>query len=76
MSAGAVAKEGIAVNKGENSVANKNNTPVVSAVRPVRPPTATPAEDSTNVVTVDVPSTAPADVAIASDNNAGLIPGR
>ena len=76
ISAGAVAKEGIDVNKGANNVANKNNTPVVTAVRPVRPPTATPAEDSTNVVVVDVPSTAPAEVAMASESKAGLILGR
>ena len=64
------------VNNGANKVANKNKTPVVNAVRPVLPPTATPAEDSTKVVVVDVPSTAPADVAIASERRAGLIPGR
>ena len=34
--------------------------------RPVRPPSATPAEDSTNVVTVEVPQTAPQQVAMAS----------
>lgn len=40
-------------------------------IKPVRPPSATPAEDSTNVVVVDVPKIAPADVAIASDIRAG-----
>ena len=44
ISAGAVAKDGMDVNNGENKVARRNNTPVVRAVRPVRPPTATPAE--------------------------------
>ena len=46
-----------------------------TAVKPVRPPAATPEEDSTNVVTVEVPRTAPAVVATASAINAGLIPG-
>ena len=64
------------VKSGENNVARRNKTPVVSAVRPVRPPAATPAEDSTNVVTVDVPSTAPALVAIASEISAGFTFGR
>ena len=73
--AGAVANEGIDVNNGENNVASKNNTPVVTAVNPVLPPATTPALDSTKVVTVEVPRTAPTEVATASDNNAGLIPG-
>ena len=54
MRAGAVAKEGIAVNIGAKSIEIRNRTAVVSAVRPVLPPAATPAEDSTNVVVVDV----------------------
>ena len=74
--AGAVAKEGMEVNRGENRVAHRKRTPVVMAVRPVRPPTATPAEDSTKVVVVEVPSTAPAEVATASAIRAGLIRGR
>ena len=73
ISAGAVANDGIVINKGEKITATKNNTPVITAVRPVRPPSATPADDSTNVVVVDVPSMAPADVAIASDKSAGLM---
>ena len=36
INAGAVAKEGIDVNNGENNVARRNKTAVVSAVRPVR----------------------------------------
>lgn len=76
ISAGAVAKDGMDVNSGEKKVASRNKIPVVIAVRPVRPPTATPAEDSTKVVTVEVPKTAPAEVAIASDISAGLIAGR
>ena len=75
INAGAVANEGIVINNGEKIIATKNNTPVTTAVRPVLPPSATPADDSTNVVVVDVPRIAPADVAIASDKSAGLIPG-
>ena len=37
----------------------RNRIPVVKAVRPVRPPASTPDADSTKVVTVDVPVTAP-----------------
>ena len=73
ISAGAVANEGIAVKIGANSIEIKKSIAVVSAVRPVFPPTETPADDSTNVVVVDVPRTAPDEVAIASANNAGLI---
>ena len=39
---------------------------VTSEENPVLPPAATPEEDSTNVVTVEVPKTAPVQVAIAS----------
>ena len=52
--AGVVANEGIARNIGANTIATRNIIPVVSAVRPVLPPAATPAEDSTNVVTVEL----------------------
>ena len=75
ISAGAVAKDGIAVKIGAKNIEIKNRNPETIAVNPVRPPAATPEDDSTNVVTVEVPRTAPAVVAIASDNKAGLIPG-
>ena len=73
ISAGAVAKEGIAVKMGANNVEMRNRNAVVKAVRPVLPPAATPAEDSTKVVVVEVPRTAPAEVAIESARRAGLI---
>ena len=72
--AGAVANDGIAVNTGASSVDSKNSIPVVTAVRPVRPPAPTPDADSTNVVVL-VPRTAPAVVAIASERRAGRMPG-
>ena len=43
MSAGAVAKPGMAPNTGQRNSASMNITAVVRAVRPVRPPSATPA---------------------------------
>ena len=74
--AGAVAKEGMVVNRGANSVDSRNRIPVVIAVRPVRPPLLTPEADSTKVVTVEVPRHAPTVVPMASERRAGLMPGR
>ena len=73
ISAGAVANEGIATNIGASNVERRKSTAVVIAVRPVLPPALTPEADSTKVVIVDVPKMAPAVVAMASDNNTGLI---
>ena len=75
ISAGAVAKDGIAIKIGARIVDTRNSAAVVKAVSPVLPPTPTPAADSTNVVVVDVPKTAPTVVAIASARSAGLILG-
>ena len=47
MSAGAVAKLGMAPKMGHRNMASRNSTAVVRLVRPVRPPSATPAELST-----------------------------
>ena len=47
-------------------MAIKNSAPVTMEDKPVLPPSATPAEDSTKVVTVEVPHTAPQVVATAS----------
>ena len=71
--AGAVANDGIAVKTGAKNIDNKKRIAVVSAVRPVLPPAATPADDSTKVVVVEVPRTAPEEVAIASARSAGRI---
>ena len=46
-----------------------------TAVSPVRPPSATPDALSTNVVVVEVPSIAPTEVPMASDNRAPRILG-
>ena len=45
--AGVVANPGIAKKIGAKGIAIKNKIPVVNAVKPVLPPAATPAEDST-----------------------------
>src|SRR5699024_2936459 len=55
---------------GPKSEATMNKTATVTAVRPVRPPAATPAEDSTNAAFGLVPNIAPTVVAIESPNNA------
>lgn len=59
--------------KGANSIEIKNSIAVVREVRPVFLSTATQAEDSTNVVVVEVPKIAPAVVAMESASSAGLI---
>ena len=46
MSAGAVAKVGMGPTSGAKKRARKKRMPVTMAVTPVRPPAATPAEDS------------------------------
>jgi hypothetical protein len=53
--AGAVANEGTVKNNGDKNSARMNRTPTVQLVRPVRPPSEIPEEDSTNVVIVEVP---------------------
>ena len=73
ISAGAVAAEGIERKSGEKKRATAKQMAMTKAVRPERPPCATPAALSTYVVVVDVPRTAPAVVAIASAIKASLI---
>ena len=72
ISAGAVANEGTVRKIGEKNRESAKNAPVVSAVSPVRPPSAMPEVDSTNVVIVDVPRPAPTVVATASARRAPL----
>ena len=78
ISAGAVAALGMEAKSGFRKSASRNRIPVVTAVRPVLPPTATPEALSTKVVTVEVPSIAPAVVPTASDSRAclqlGMVP--
>ena len=51
---------------GAKKMAMKNKSAVNTEVRPVFPPSAMPLADSTNVDTVELPQTAPAQVAMAS----------
>ena len=74
--AGAVAAEGTMPATGARITASRNRMPVVMEVRPVRPPSSMPVEDSTKVVTVEVPSSAPVQVAIASAIRARSPPGK
>src|SRR5690625_2029234 len=68
--AGAVTSDVTTLNNGEKNNANKKNPAATTAVNPDRPPTPTPAVDSTYAVVVDVPTTAPVTVAAESANNA------
>ena len=66
MSAGAVACVGMMPAMGANTTDSRNRMPTTTEVRPVRPPSEIPVEDSTKVVTVEVPRQAPTQVAHAS----------
>lgn len=68
--AGAVAKEGMARKMGERKRDRPKRAAEKRPVRPVRPPSAIPAALSAKVVTVEVPSTAPAAVPTASERRA------
>ena len=61
--AGAVAKDGIARKIGDKNRDNPKRIAVVTAVRPVLPPSDTPEALSTKVVVVEVPRIAPKVVA-------------
>ena len=58
--AGAVANPGMAQKIGEKKIEIRNKNPVTTEAKPVLAPAATPAELSTKVVVVEVPSMAPA----------------
>ena len=66
--AGAVAAEGMIEAIGLKNNAIKKQAEVITLVNPVLPPAATPDADSTNVVHVEVPRTAPAQVPIESQS--------
>ena len=73
ISAGDVAKDGIARKIGDRNRERPNKRAAVRLVSPVRPPSATPEALSTKVVVVEVPRTAPAAVPTASAMRAPLI---
>ncbi len=60
INAGAVTCEVTTDSNGEKNKPNKKKIPVVIAVIPERPPTAIPADDSTNAPTGEVPNKEPA----------------
>ena len=68
--AGAVAQEGTRANKGVKNKARRKKNAVTTEANPVRAPAATPEEDSTKEVTVEVPRQAPATVPTASARRA------
>src|SRR5690625_873316 len=70
INAGAVTSDVTTLSSGEKNNASKKNPAATTAVNPVRPPTPTPAVDSTYEVVVDVPTTAPVTVAAESANKA------
>src|SRR4051794_20176660 len=63
-------------NMGARKSDNKKQNPVVMAVSPVRPPSATPAPLSMKAVTGEVPKTAPMDMQIASVQKATVERGK
>ena len=67
-----MAAAGIRKKSGLRKSATKNKIAVTTLAKPVRAPAATPEEDSTNEVTVEVPKQAPATVPIASESRAGF----
>ena len=75
-STGAVATAGTQATNGVKNRASRNRLPTVTAVSPVRPPSATPAALSTYVVVVLVPRAAPATVASESASSAPRTLGR
>ena len=70
ISAGAVTWEVTTDSNGEKNKPNKKKIPVVTAVKPERPPTAIPAEDSTYAPTGEVPNKEPASMAVESEASA------
>ncbi len=70
MSAGAVTSGVMTDRIGEKSIATPKHAAMITEVKPVRPPTAMPADDSTKDAVVEVPSTAPATADPASASSA------
>jgi len=61
-----VAQGGIEAKIGAKNIDIRKHTPVVMAVRPVRPPSVIPAPDSINAVTGEHPKSEPIEIVIAS----------
>src|SRR3954471_6148870 len=70
INAGAVTSNVITARIGEKNKAIVKQAAIMTDVKPVLPPTAIPAEDSTLVAGVDVPNIAPIAPAVESASNA------
>lgn len=68
--AGAVAKPGTDWARGAKNKQQINKKATTTAVKPVRPPAATPEADSIYGVVDEVPNAAPATIAVESANSA------
>eukprot|EP00964_Phaeocystis_antarctica_P003034 scaffold1620_cov68-Phaeocystis_antarctica.AAC.3 len=75
-STGADAKTGTASNKGTSGIASRKYSPMKIAVRPVRPPASTPANDSASTMTGPQPMTAETTEPIAHVKKTAWAPGR
>lgn len=71
-----VAHVGMFEKMGAKNNETKNNRPVVMAVKPVLPPSAIPAPDSTNVVTGELPNKDAIEMQTASVQKATVERGR
>src|SRR5690606_18490465 len=67
-STGAVATPGTSPSSGDRNMNGRNNRPVTTAVRPVRPPALTPAADSMYEVPLELPTRPEKVVEMASAN--------
>ena len=76
MSVQPVAHGGIEAKIGAKKIDIKKQTPVVIAVKPVRPPSVMPAPDSTNAVDGETPSSEPIEMIIASQQYASVERGK
>jgi hypothetical protein len=76
MSVQPVAQGGMEANIGAKKIEIKKQTPVVIAVRPVRPPSVIPAPDSINAVEGETPRRDPMDMVIASQQYARVERGK
>src|SRR5438046_1323763 len=71
-----VAHGGIDAKIGAKKIEIRKQMPVVTAVRPVRPPSAIPAPDSINAVTGETPNSDPIEMLIASVQYASVERGK
>lgn len=71
-----VAQGGILAKMGAKKILTRKQTPVVIAVRPVRPPSVIPAPDSMNAVAGEQPNSDPIEIMMASVQYANVERGK